>query len=122
MSKNVRVNLSELKRKRSTMTTGQWESTPHRPCHGKWHIVAPLVDVASLMKPDDADGIVATHEAADLLIEVAEATILCRQAEARWQQATDVLPGSSQIERLGARGHLDAARERLDAALARISL
>lgn len=62
------VSLTDLKAKRSAMSPGEWERMGHT-------FVSPEYDVGRCDAWADADGIVATHAAADVLIEIAEAAL-----------------------------------------------
>lgn len=88
------ISLSDLKRLRAAMTQGEWERMGHT-------FVSPEYDVGRCDAWSDVEGIVATHNAADVLIEIAEAALAYRYAT--WDEC-------------------NAALLRLHAALAKVTL
>lgn len=68
------VSLSALKSLRAAMTQGEWERLGHT-------FVSPEYDVGRCDSWSDAEGIVATHNAADVLIEVCAAALAYEQAK-----------------------------------------
>ena len=68
------IFLSDLKSLRAAMTQGEWERIGYT-------LVSPEFDVGRCDSPSDTTGIVATHNAADVLIEIAEAALAYEQAK-----------------------------------------
>jgi len=120
MAKYEPLKLGELKAKLAEISSGEWRSSPYWPYNGKHMIYAPMLIVADNLSPVCADGIVAVHDAAGLLIEVAAAALDVRDLEGELRRAVDALPGSMDDLR-GIRERLYAARERYERALIRIA-
>lgn len=70
------VSLSDLKAKRAAMTQGEWDDAADG-VH-LWQV-----------SPANATGIVATHNAADVLIEIAEAALAYQRPVYNEQDARD---------------------------------
>jgi hypothetical protein len=64
------IKLSELKAARAEMTPGEWTADGE---YGSIHANHEACGISSMGRRADAVGIVATHNAADVLIEIAEA-------------------------------------------------
>lgn len=73
------VSLSDLKAKRAAMTQGEWEHGEDAICTTE---SSGNIYVGSLESTRDATGIVATHNAADVLIECVSAALAYRDAKA----------------------------------------
>lgn len=116
------VSLTDLKAKRSAMTQGEWERMGHT-------LVSPEYDVGRCDAWADAEGIVATHNDADVLIEIAEAALAMKQAGQEGDEVIAMMGAASSSDDYAAACTLaprveerrrDALR-RLDAALAKIT-
>ena len=115
------ISLSDLKALRAAMTQGEWERIGHT-------FACPGLDVGWCTFGRDAAGIVATHNAADALIEIAEAALEVRAAKkcharafhrCSSDPATAWNPnGVAEVDRLATQ--IVACESRLRAALARI--
>jgi hypothetical protein len=94
----TRVKLSELEAARARMTSGEWkilieggcQPEPDRACgiasmtHDRAIVASDAWDECSHpIGRANADGIVATHNAADALIRIARAALAWRQADER---------------------------------------
>lgn len=107
------ISLSDLKAKRAAMTQGEWERIGHT-------FASPGFDVGWCTFGRDATGIVATHNAADVLIEIAEAALTFDEATETLRLAHfDAVDGSGRdLPRLN-REH-SQAKARLRTALAKV--
>lgn len=77
------VSLTDLKRLRAAMTQGELEAVDEFIYDASYAIVEALRSDA------DAAGIVATHNAADVLIEIAEAALAYEQAVVTFRDSAD---------------------------------
>ncbi len=113
--KDKRISLSELKAKRADATHGLWEKTGPHLVAGRDYDVASCEDVA------DATCIVATHNACDVLVEIAEAALTLRELELEGEQFGYYNePTEEQHESLVRRNA--EANEKLKAAVAKVKL
>lgn len=79
------ISLSDLKAKRAAMTQGEWVSRPEDAEEGEVYTddeaYKIIVRISRAPVAANATGIVATHNAADVLIEIAEAALAYEQAK-----------------------------------------
>ena len=78
------ISLSDLKSKRAAMTQGEWVSSPGDAEDGEVYTDEPykiIMRTGRAPVAANATGIVATHNAADVLIEIAEAALAYEQAK-----------------------------------------
>lgn len=91
-----KIKLSELRSSRAVMTPGPWTLDDDTPCIYGGNDTTGTFEVAVISEEaanydGDAAGIVATHNAADALIELAEAAVAYRTSDtAQQMRATAV--------------------------------
>lgn len=114
------LNLTRLRALRAKMTPGEWRTFRHGSM-GPRDFVMQMGDEPDnyeILDEDDAAGIVATHAAADTLIEITEAALA-------WKEARDASIGEAYLRCPGGpsrrtQQELSEAALRLDAALAKV--
>lgn len=115
------ISLSDLKAKRAAMTQGEWVSSPEDADDGEVYTDDPykiIVRTGRAPVAANATGIVATHNAADVLIGLAEAALAYEQARKAFEESA-VMDDRPVFE--GHRWKMNARHRELLAVLAKVS-
>lgn len=83
------VNLTELAAARARMTQGTWVLDDDTPCIYVGDVEVVVIADEADNYDGDGPGLVATHNAADVLIEVARAAKALESAQAQWREQGD---------------------------------